>query len=260
MIKYIFPIVLLLAACGEDTKTVDKPKGEIVKSFKNEAEMDEYMQELDALVAASGTVANSLHYEKSDGTMIEVIGHMDRDNKIHIVEEQFAEGAGKTTGVRFFYLNQNGKPFATHEQIDEITGDQAQFVERITYYDSKGKVLKTKERRAQFQDEIDRFSYKPAPKHAISIDRAWRALNSEKEFETTFQGFVYQDVMSYLIVGENSKDGFTSALRLDYKDLLIQQLNNDPDAYIGEKLTVNFQVHEDRGLEFQIYAGGKFVK
>lgn len=262
MIKYIFPLVLLIVSCGGDkaANTSDKAQGAIVKSFKNEAEMDEYVLELIALTEASGMVANSLHYEKSDGTFEEVIGHMDRDNKIHIIEEQYGEGAGKTTGMRYFYLNQNGKPFVTRELIDEITGDRAQFVDRVTYYDKNGGVIKTKERRADYQDEIDRVAYKPVPKKGVSIDKAWRALNSEKEFQTTFQGFVSQDVMSYLIVGENTPDGFTSALRLDYKDQLIQILNNNPDAYIGEKLTVNFQVHEDGALEFQIYAGGKFVE
>lgn len=97
------------------------------------------------------------------------------------------------------------------------------------------------------------------PLHEVKIDRAMRALNSEKEFETTFQGFVDQDIFSYLIVGPNYPDGFTSALRLDYKDKLIQILLSDPKNHLGAKLKVNFENYEDRGFRFQVYAGGKFA-
>lgn len=260
MKKYIFPLIFIVAACSENDGKTDKPTTEkVVKTFKDEKEMDEYVLELIALTDASGLVASSLNYQKSDGEGIEVHGLMDRDNKIHIVEEVYSEGNGKTHGTRYYYLNRNGKPFVTHELIDEIVGEQATFVDRVSYYDVSGKVVKTKERRAPYQDEIEQVSYKPVGLKAISIDRAWRALNSKQEFETTFQGFVQQDVMSYLIVGENKPDGYTSALRLDYKDQLIQVLYSNPDMYMGEPVEVNFQVHEDRGLTFQIYAGGKFV-
>lgn len=261
MIKYIFPLVIFLAACaGNDSKSSDSTdKAKIVKTFKNEKEMDEYVQELTVLTEASGLVASSLRYEKTGGELIEVHGLMDRDNKIHIVEEVYSDGNGKSHGMRYYYLNQNGKPFVTRELIDEITGEQAIFVDRVSYYDESGKVVKTKERRAQYQDEIEQVAYKPVALHSISIDRAWRALNSKQEFATTFQGFVQQEVMSFLIVGENTKDGYTSALRLDYKDQLIQVLYSNPDAYLGEPIEVNFQIHEDQGATFQIYAGGKFV-
>lgn len=263
MIKYLLPLLFLVAACGGSEKNdkVAEKKAPVVKSFKNEAEMDEYVLELLAITQDAGMIANSLHYEKPNGgEAIEVLGHMNKENKVLIVEEQYSEGAGKTRGVRYFYLNQNGKPFVTRELIDEISGEQATFVDRVSYYDPSGKVIKTKERRAAYEDEIDQVSYQPVGLHAVSIDRAWRALNSEKEFETTFQGFVNQDVMSYLIVGENNPNGFTSALRLDFKDQLIQILYTNPDTYIGDKLVVSFQIHEDRGLKFQIYAGGKFAE
>lgn len=259
MIKYIFPLILFLAACsGNESKDQQSKDAKVVKTFKDEKEMDEYVLELIALTDASGLVASSLNYQKSDGEGIEVHGLMDRDNKIHIIEEVYSEGNGKSHGTRYYYLNQNGKPFVTQELIDEIVGEQATFVDRVSYYDASGKVVKTKERRAPYQDNIDQVQYKPVGLKGISIDRAWRALNSKHEFATTFQGFVQEDVMSYLIVGENKPDGYTSALRLDYKDQLINVLYSNPDAYLGEPVEVNFQVHEDRGLTFQIYAGGKF--
>lgn len=262
MKKYIFPVLLIgLVSCGSDQtdQPAVKEKKVIVKHFKNEAEMDAHVLQLKKITEASGLIANSLHYEKADGTMIEVIGHLDSTNVIQILEEQFSDGNGKTNGTRFYFLN-DGKPFMTQELIDQIDGtNEAVFIDRISYYDEKGKILKTKERTASFQDDINKSKYKPAPLHPIKMDRAMDALNSEKEFSTTFQGFVHQDIFSYLILGADDPNGFTTALRLDYRDQLVNILYSDPDKYLGAKVKVNFEVHDDRGFEFQVYAGGKFV-
>lgn len=263
MKKYIFPLLLIgLASCGPDNSTDIKSddKKTVVKHFKNEAEMDEQVLELKKITEASDLIANSLRYEKADGTMIEVIAYLDTANVIQILEEQFSDGNGKTNGSRFYFLN-NGKPFVTQELIDQVdpASNEAVFVDRVSYYDEKGKILKTKERSASFQDDISQMSYKAAPLRPISQNRAMDALNSVKEFSTTFQGFAHQDMFSYIIIGPDTPDGFTTALRLDFKDQLVNILNSDPEKYLGAKVKVNFEVHEDRGYEFQVYAGGKFV-
>jgi hypothetical protein len=104
------------------------------------------------------------------------------------------------------------------------------------------------------------MQYKPVPLIGIKMDRAMRAINQEKEFETTFQGFVDSDLFTYLSVGENNPDGFRSALRLDYKDELILMLRSNQDGYLGEKLRVNYEKRvQDNGFSFQVYAGGKFA-
>jgi hypothetical protein len=264
MKKYIFPLLLIgLASCGSDTdssggKTEEKQI--VVKHFKNEAEMDAHVLELKKITESADLLANSLHYEKADGTMIEVIGHLDTATVLQILEEEFSDGNGKSSGKRFYYLN-NGKPFVIHELIDQVdpAKNEAVFVDRVSYYDEKGKIIKTKERSASFEDDVYNMKYKPAPLHPMRIDRAMNALKSEKEFETTFQGFVSQDVFSYLIVGPNDPDGFTSALRLDFKDQLINTLASNEDMYMGSRIQVSFQVHNDRGFEFQVYTGGKLL-
>jgi hypothetical protein len=262
MKKYIFPLLLIgLASCGSDNSTEKSPeeKKSIVKHFKNEAEMDQQVLQLKKITESSDLIANSLHYEKGDGQMMEVIGYLDTTNVLQILEEQFSEGNGKTNGTRFYFLN-NGKPFVIQELIDQVNGsNEAVFIDRISYYDAKGKIIKTKQRSASFQDDVNGMKYKPAPLHPLNADRAMNVLNSQKEFATTFQGFVNQDMFSYIILGEDDPNGFTTALRLDYKDQLVNILASDPEKYMGAHVKVNFEVHTDRGFEFQVYAGGKFV-
>lgn len=265
MLKYILPLsILLFAACNSseetDDKVVPREKPKVVVSFANEEDMNKRMTEIDTIVSRSGLVASSLYYSKGEsGESIQVEGLMNDQNVILKIVEYYNEGNGLSNGQRIFYLN-DGKPFVTIELFDDITGAKPQFVDRLSYYDENGKVIKTKERRGDFQEAVEQMSYTPVGLHTVSMDRAMRALNQEKEFETTFQGFIHQDVFSYISVGENRPDGFRSALRLDYKDPLIMTLSVNEEAYIGEALRINYQKHTDQtGFEFQVYAGGKFA-
>ncbi len=267
MIKYIFPLLFILAACSSE-ETTNKPEKKedpatVVKKFANEADMDNRMVEIDALISTSTQLVSSMKYQKEDGTFIQVLGHMNRDNQILKLEEQFSDGEGKNQGVRYYYLN-GGVPFATQEQIDEAQSDGTfKFVDRISYYNAKGEVLKTKEKSAPYAEDTDNMKHKPVALKGITIDRAMRALNSKKEFACTFQGLVSEGGVTFLIVGENNKKNpmpFTAALRCDYKDPLILQLSSSPESYMGERLKVNFEFKSDQNFEYMSYSGGDFAE
>ncbi len=255
-----FLLLATLFSCSTATTEKVKPKETTVVNLKSESEMDARVNELKLLTAASGMMAASLNYQKGTGEMVQVNGYVDSTQMLQIVEENFSEGNGKNFGKNLFYLY-NGRPFVSQELINIVApdGTSSLFTDRVSYYDKKGKVIKTKERTGDSEEDAALKSYNAVGLHAVSMDRAMRALNSEKEFETTFQGFVDQGIFSYIVLGENKEDGFTSAMRLDYKDKLIQVLYQDPKKYLGSKVKVNFENHEDRGFQFQVYAGGEFV-
>lgn len=255
---FAFLLACSLVACTENTIKTESKKP-TVKVLKSEADMDERVNELKLMTEASGMMASSLNYQKGTGEMVQVNGYVDTTQTLQIVEENFSDGNGKNFGKISFYL-QDGVPFVSHELFNEVSADgtSAMFVDRISYYNKKGKVQKTKERRSESEENIQLKSYKAVPLTSVSMDRAMRALNSEKEFETTFQGFVNEGVFTYLVIGEDKADGYTTALRLDYKDKLIHVLYQDPKKYLGSKLKVNFENHNDRGFQFQVYAGGEF--
>ena len=261
MFKYLFPVLFFATACSsnEDLTKYDE-KAPVVAVLANEAEMDARRTEIVSIVAKSGLVASSLYFAKPDGgESIQVDGHMDEKNTILKLEEFFNEGNGKSSGRRIYYLN-NGKPFLIHEEFDDVSGTKPQFRDRITYYNESGKALKTKERYADYQDVSESLAYKPAPLHALNIDKVMRVLNQEGEFQTTFQGFIHADVLSYLSVGENDPDGFHSQLRLDFKDPLVMALSANEEGYKGILLRVNYQKeHDSNGFEYQVYGGGKFA-
>ena len=154
----------------------------------------------------------------------------------------------------------DGKPFLTQELLDEANGTSHRFVDRISFYNKAGKVVKTKERSGLYQEETEQLAYRAVRFHAVSIDRAMRALNAKGEFETTFQGFVNEGPLLYLVVGENKEDGYTSALKCDFQDQLLKQLSKNSLQQLGKKVSVSFVVEEDQGSVYQIYTGGNWAK
>lgn len=263
MLRYFFPVLLIVAACSSNETSGEKKDktAPVVITLANESEMDARRTAIDSIVEKAGLIASSLSFARGEtGESIQVDGHMDTTNTILRLEEFFNDGNGKNSGRRQYYLN-NGKPFLIREEFDDVSGTKPQFVDRITYYNAAGKALKTKERRADYQDLIEGLSYKPVPLVSTSMARAMRVMNQEGEFQTTFQGFTHADVLSYLIVGENKPDGFHSALRLDYKDPMIVALSANEDSYMGTLLRVQYMKEQDsNGFEYQVYAGGEFVE
>jgi hypothetical protein len=260
-ILFIIPL-FFLACSGNDSLKNPEPSRtdeKIVVTFKGEVDMMNRKVAIDALVEQAGNVATSLNYMKSDGAFVKVLAYLSKENVILKIEEQFADGADRTNGKVIYYMN-DGKPFLTQELIDEVSGTAHRFVDRISFYNKSGKVVKTKERSAPYQEETEQLAYSAARFHAVAIDRAMRALNAKGEFETTFQGFVNEGPILYLVVGENNEDGYTSALKCDFQDQLLKQLSKNSQQQLGKKLQVSFVVEEDQGSVYQIYTGGQLAK
>lgn len=255
-------LVLALFSCKSDPKQdTSEPVAEkqIVTSLKDENEMDQRATAIDTLLGREGTAVSTLDYGKPDkGESYQAIGYTDSKGVLLKVVEYFNDGNGKDSGTRTFYLN-NGKPFCTLEQASAMQGNS--FFNRISYYNSSGEVSMTKERRGSYEEEVTQMNYKPAALTKVSMDRAMRALSQKGEFATTFQGFVFQEAITYLVVGENKPDGYTSAIKCDFRDNLINTLAANEKKYIGKPLKVNFQEYVDQdGLKTQLYLGGQFAE
>lgn len=255
-------LILALFSCNSESKQ-DKPEPaaekQAIASLKNEKEMDQRAADIDTLLSREGTAVSTLDYGKPDkGESYQAQAYTDAKGILVKVVEYFNDGNGKDSGMRTFYLN-DGKPFCTLEEASAMQGNS--FFNRISYYTPAGEVSMTKERRGSYEEEVAQMNYRPAALSKLSMDRAMRALNQQGEFATTFQGFVFQDAITYLVVGENKPDGYTSAIKCDFRDNLINTLSANEKKYIGKPLKVNFQEYIDQdGLKTQLYLGGSFAE
>jgi hypothetical protein len=261
MNKIFLVATLLGVALFQTNCTNTEKKGEIVtqKLSDEDAKMAE-IQAIEKVATESAQVASSLRYSKENGESVMILAFLKEDGKVMKIEEQFNEGNNGNFGKIFYYMKDDNL-FSTREYFEDHSNNEVKFVERISFYDSKGKIEKTIEKRVNFEDELEQASFKPVELRNLTIDRAMQVLDQKGAFQTTFQGFIASDDLTYLILGEPTKDGFTTALRADQLDAFILELRRNEKKHLNRKVRVNFEVMQDpNGFEFQQYIIGEFAE
>jgi hypothetical protein len=260
MAKFFFSLLFLflITSCGTKNQSPDKiieEKLSITESLN--AEITAIEQE----ITTNAQTASSLRYSKENGESVVVAAYFDPSGNILKIEEFFTQKNNGSNGLKSFYLR-NNKPFATKEYFADNSNAKApKFVDRISYYDENEKIIQTIEKKVDFEEDLDNTEYVVVPPVSCSINRAQQVLNQEGEFETTFQGFVHVDVLSYLVVGEPKPNGYTSALRADYEDGMLKELLKNEKKHLNRKIRVEFNTITDpSGFEYQVYLGAKFVE
>lgn len=252
-------VVVLVYSCSSDNDNLGNENNSTTNTaFKEEEAYERAVVDID--LNDSLLEVGSLYYTKEDGSSYEVGAYLDKDQKIVKMIETFVDNKTGHYGKNTFYFKK-GKKLVSNEHFEEKIGGKSKFVERISYYSTNGNVIKTKKRVADYEEDIDKSLFINCEKSNCSTKDAQDALNQEGKFVTTFQGFVVNGRDTYLTVGENTKDGFISALMIQFADdSNIKKLQSAEMAMIGKKLTVNFQKMTDQsGFQFQVLTGIKII-
>jgi len=263
MIRYINYLVVagitLFATVSCSTETKVKTETPETKAPTEVAETNfEAEAYLDALdFNDSLPKANSMHYSRVvDGQQewIEVIMTLDDSSRILKMVEQFLLAGSSSVFSNHFYFK-DGYKYATKQFFVETQGDSSYFVELLSFYDKDENVTATKRRTAQYENDLVEAQYMVVPKQACSADRAYDIINQKGKFETTFQGFIDSQGFKYLIVGEDAKDGFSTALVVQRTTPLIMELRKNESQMLGTPLRVHHQTIIDATGSQQILMG-----
>lgn len=242
--------VSTMTACQSDTTKTEDPNKSEVTGLENEGEYEDRIGAIENNTDLK--VMNSLAYNDNAGSREEAIAYLDAEDNAVKIEEIFSDVKTGNYGTYTFYVDK-GKKFASKEVYYDNQLKEPSFVERITYYDEKEKPVFTRERIAPFEDDLSKESFQIVSPRDIPIDRTMRILNQEGEFETTFQGFADGGNLKYLLVGENTPDGFASSLAVQYQEGDIKKLMANERAFVGTPLDVEHEIMVDeRGLKFQV--------
>ena len=248
---FVFLTVLGLASCEEKTTPLDSddPIGEYSPN-KDEIVYDEYVSGID--MDDSLRTGNSLFYSKGEGQFTEVEFFVnDKNEMVKMIE--FYTQKSMTIAKNIFYFK-DGRKFATKELFEDGEGEELHFVERVSYYGEDEKPIITKKKQAMYEQDLDYESYEVAANYDCDMTRALEILNQEGAFNTTFQGFVKEDVFLYIIVGGDDPEDYSSSLIVQNVDNTIMKLQKNEVDMIGTPLTINFNTVEDagEGFEYQI--------
>lgn len=251
-------LIMSISACNTDTAENQEETKLPTKTATSNEELENKRILIDAK-EDQYAIANSLSYRHNDGSLEEAFAYLDENKEIKKIEQQFTNGKTGNSGKRFFYL-ENGKKFLTIERFSDNENAKGAFRERISYYDKHAKVISTKERLAQFEEDLLKVEFADVAKYDCSMERADEVLNNKGVFATTFQGFVNGGNLTYLLVGGPGESGYASALAIQYEDEQIKKLKANEVAYINTPLRVQFEkMLDDRDLEFQVLLSMKIV-
>ncbi len=253
-IYYFSFILILLANCKPSDNSKKEADSEISDPSLNKEQFESKIEKLMAETDLNDQlkVMNSLYFTKEDQSTLEVNAFLNKSEDIVKIEEKYSDGSTGEYGTHIFYIN-GGKKYATKERYEVKKAKKSTFVERISFYDQKKKVVQTKIRQAQFEEEVESQNFEFIAPYDCSIQRAMDAINQEGSFQTNFQGFITARGDTYLSVGESKENGYISTMLVQYHTTLTRKLQKDQEKYLGKKLNIEFQkMLEPSGFEYQI--------
>ncbi len=258
--SFIVFIGILLSQCtsqGGKPTEISKKALPAKSMSKNEVKLENKMVEIDQLQGL--TVMNSLAYNNNASSRVEVIAYLDKGNHSKKIEEKFYDAQTGNYGTNIFYT-EDDIVFATKQVYYDNALTQPSFVECVSFYTTKNETVFSKERVTPFEEDLPKAGFRIVSPKGCSPDRAMRALNKTGEFVTTFQGFMHENGLNYLIVGESNPEGYASSLVVQYEDATIKRLKQNEKKYIGAPLDVTHgSVTDERGMKFQVLVSVKIL-
>jgi len=259
-IYVLFCSIILLMFWGCSTNETVKNENDSKSS--NEVlpnEVDQLMLDIDANLK-NMPMAQSMLYTKEDNTMTDAKVYFDKNNVVAKIEDYFLDGKTSKITRTYFYFN-GGTKFASRKIQQKVNSDNKEyFSEKVTFYDKKGKETSTKERIADFEELLENESYQKAAISKMDESYALQKINQQDEFKPTFQGFVETETYTYLIVGENNPNGYTSSLSIHTPVAAIAYLKNKGKSELGRELVIDFErAIDSQGYEMQILIDAKIV-
>ncbi len=255
--------ILVLSACS-DSKDTSSAENQLNANPEEEGlaptTTDEKMAAIDEKQDKMPQI-KSLLYTNEEHNMVDVTAYLNENNKIVKLIDYFQEGKTGMIKQSIFYFNE-GLLFASR-QIQEIRpkNKSPYYSEIVTFYDKKEKAESSKERKADFEENLETELFHPIETLAMSADHSYKVINQQGEYEVTFQGFVNSGPYDFLIVGENKDNGYTSSISIQEPSQTILYLKSKGKEALGRPLVVSFERYvDDQGYEMQILTDVSIVE
>jgi hypothetical protein len=243
----LFFSLMFLSACSSSENGEDSSKP---AKISNEEVFEKRIADIDNNPDLS--MLRSLAYNDNDGNTVEAYAYLNAKSEAVRFEEKYNDAKSGNFGTNTFYV-ENGKKFATREIYFDSKRKEQAFVERVSYYNQKAKVVFSKVRYAKTEEGLNKSSFNPSTPIDCSEKRVMKVMNQEGEYQTTFQGFVRSNGMVYALVGGPGKTDPVSSVSIQHEYGDISKLLADEVGHIGRKLKVQHDVARSAdGLQFQV--------
>jgi len=191
------------------------------------------------------TRIESLVYYKEDASSMEAIAYLDQNNLITKITQEYLDGhTGYKTTLQFY--SNGGVRFASRKTSVKGEANNAFFSEEITLYDPKGSIILSKERRSEYEANIESEYFYLVDTIRHDDSEAFLILRQQDAYSTTFQGFVENGPFHFLVVGEHTeKDGYTASLSIQEDTPTLRYLREKGKLALGTELEIEFERYVD---------------
>jgi hypothetical protein len=252
VIQFCFVLNLLfITSCISDNNEKNSLK-KIVQNNKKESEkfientkLDTFVQNIDSQLTKL-TRIESLIYYKEDGSSISAVAYLDSNQFITKIFEDYLEAKSGNRIKTSFYFN-NEIQFASKRESIVSNGKDEHFSEVLTFYDSLGNAILSKERISEHEENVLNKKFKKINISIHDNNNSYKILRQEGPYETTFQGFVESGQYQFLIVGErNVENGYFSSLSIQKDSPTLRYLRKEGKNALGRELKIDFERYNDR--------------
>lgn len=262
LLSIFFALVLLLfSACKDKVKEGDAAADEstisIGKSTISIPETDTYVSKIDGFMEDTMAYIASLDYS-NDKESRQVKGFL-LDSFVVKFSERFQNKEQNTLGHRVYYMKNNELVFAREIRQEQTPDSLGQMHEIVSYY-KNGAVTQSGERFAPYEEDLPNMDFQKCAKYTFPFENLSAMMNRTGRFTTNFLGFIESGSYLFLWVGENDKEGLTSALLIEERDKFMAELIQNPKPHLGQHLDLNFELMNIQGVTYQVYRGASFTK
>ena len=252
-IKFLFPILLFISlsySCDQKEKSTDPETDEtnLADSTNNDPFMQfsntKKMEEINDRINPKNRV-ESLRWEKQTDHGSEfttVTTYVDDDGFPMKIVEHFIDGNFRPEGEREYYLEDNELIYFQEMKDVWIDSNYTQYVETKTVFDKNSPAM-TLTRSGEYEN-IQDATWEEMPSKNPSMEKVNNILGGTGKFQTHFISVIKGDHL-FLLLGENkedTKDRYTTALRVDEISPFIQDLLNHLKDYKFRPVEIKFNV------------------
>jgi hypothetical protein len=238
--------------------TSDEQKSTATIDLSSVESLVAYSEQLDEKLAKNGTAMPSLSFSNDDESF-RVVLHTLQNVPVKMEEHFMSNRKVTSSGIRTFYISNDSIIMAKELREEMFADGSFQMVEMHTFY-KNGKTFKTIERSALYQEELPNSPFREITVTDIPVTNAKQILSLTGPYQTNYLGSLEAAGSTFLLLGDPSPNGFTTALLLEFRDPFVKMLLDQKDKYKGKRLQIEFETVTYEGVEYQAYRKGKLAE
>lgn len=253
LLLLITGVVFVSCKNETDEKTVAADE----TAFDYIAQKTDITADIDALVEHSGCIKYSMDYSKESKERYFATMYCDTLGDVLKMEELSFDAEGLYT-KNIFYYHEDRLYMTMVEYQTKNDKNEPIFCEEITVFDKHNKIEKAFKKVVNSNEDEPQF-LPSTENRMVKNDRIFKAINNEGEFEMTFQGIIKTDNLDYIMIGNPSENGFTTAFQIEGNSDFIKDIYVNERKYINRKIHVNFNRQVMGSFAYQAFVSAKWL-